>query len=89
VGDWNCDGQATVLLLRPSTGELFEFSNWATPEEVAESQLVSTVEQAVDLRSQPLPPSPATNKRSCDRVVVTLLDGSLVDPPLQHSKAKP
>ena len=88
VGDWNCDGQATALLLRPSTAELFEFSHWATPGEAAESQLVATVEQAVDLRSEPQPRSPETNKKSCDRVVVTLQDGSLVYPPIQLAEAK-
>lgn len=31
LGDWDCDGRATVLLLRPSTGELFEFREWAAP----------------------------------------------------------
>lgn len=88
VGDWNCDGQATALLLRPSTAELFEFSHWATPGEAAESQLVATVEQAVDLRSEPQPRSAETNKKSCDRVVVTLQDGSLVYPPIQLAEAK-
>lgn len=27
VGDWDCDGAATVRLLRPGTGELFEFGS--------------------------------------------------------------
>jgi hypothetical protein len=30
VGDWDCDGQATPALVRPSTGEVFVFSQWAT-----------------------------------------------------------
>jgi hypothetical protein len=28
VGDWDCDGLETALVLRPSTGEVFAFSSW-------------------------------------------------------------
>lgn len=28
VGDWDCDGEATVALLRPSSGAVFVFSGW-------------------------------------------------------------
>lgn len=31
VGDWDCDGSATVLVLRPRTGEVFAFAAWAGP----------------------------------------------------------
>jgi hypothetical protein len=30
VGDWDCDGEATVALLRPHTGEVFVFDSWPT-----------------------------------------------------------
>lgn len=30
VGDWDCDGEATVALLRPSSGAVFVFSGWGT-----------------------------------------------------------
>lgn len=33
VGDWDCDGSATPALVRPSTGEVFVFSRWATSSE--------------------------------------------------------
>src|SRR5690606_1469011 len=29
LGDWDCDGEATPALLRPSTGEVFVFREWA------------------------------------------------------------
>jgi hypothetical protein len=32
VGDWDCDGRATVALLRPATGEVFVFGSWALPD---------------------------------------------------------
>lgn len=30
VGDWDCDGAATVALLRPDTGEVHVFDGWAS-----------------------------------------------------------
>jgi hypothetical protein len=35
VGDWGCDGQPTLALLRPATGEVFVFDRWADDEDVA------------------------------------------------------
>ncbi len=89
VGDWDCDGRATALLLRPSTGELFEFSAWAKPGETAQSQLVSTIAQAADLSGERIIDSTAAEKISCDRALVALIDGSQVDPFSQPAKAKP
>jgi len=31
TGDWGCRGRPTVALLRPSTGEVFAFDDWAEP----------------------------------------------------------
>jgi hypothetical protein len=31
VGDWDCDGAATVAAVRPATGEVFVFDGWAAP----------------------------------------------------------
>jgi hypothetical protein len=31
VGDWDCDGSATVVAVRPATGEVFVFGGWAAP----------------------------------------------------------
>lgn len=28
VGDWDCDGRATIAVVRPSTGEVFVFGGW-------------------------------------------------------------
>ena len=89
VGDWNCDGRATALLLRPSTGELFEFSAWAKPGETAQSELVSTIAEAADLSGERITDSTAAEKISCDRALVALIDGSQVDPFSQPAKAKP
>jgi hypothetical protein len=44
VGDWpgpagTCDGSATVVLLRPGTGELFAFDGWAETGELLATRL--------------------------------------------------
>jgi len=31
VGDWDCDGTATVAVLRPATGEVFVYDRWVGP----------------------------------------------------------
>lgn len=49
VGDWTCDGAVTVRLLRPSTGELFEFDGWAPGAGETRGRLIGTAESAVDL----------------------------------------
>ena len=35
AGDWGCDGQPTLALLRPATGEVFVFDGWAADQDVA------------------------------------------------------
>jgi hypothetical protein len=31
IGDWDCNGSATVAAVRPATGEVFVFDGWAAP----------------------------------------------------------
>ena len=69
VGDWDCDGTATVLALRPSTGEIHHFPTWADPGAPATGQLIDIVPGARDLR-----PSDAL----CGRARLRLTDGSEV-----------
>lgn len=49
VADWNCDGTATVALLRPNTGEVFAFPDWDVDTEGSTVHAVTTVDDAVDL----------------------------------------
>ena len=51
VGDWNCDGVATVAVLRPSTGELFAFDSWASTEAVAVARPLGRAPGAVGISS--------------------------------------
>ena len=78
IGDWDCDGRSTARLLRPSTGELFEFPAWASPSSTSEAFRLTTLEAAAGLRSVPVA-GPGGAQR-CDRMLVTGRDGSVVEP---------
>lgn len=54
VGDWDGDGARTPALLRPATGEVFVFQEWATNGEVA-TGAVARVGDASDLRAEQRP----------------------------------
>jgi hypothetical protein len=43
TGDWSCRGTRTVVLLRPSTGEVFRFDGWAVGQEPVTAAVVATV----------------------------------------------
>jgi hypothetical protein len=50
IGDWDCDGSATVAAVRPTTGEVFVFDGWAAPGDdlvVAASARVAGAREAV------------------------------------------
>lgn len=67
VGDWDCDGTATALTLRPSTGELFDFPEWATPGKPTTARLYDIVPGARSLRP---PDGP------CGAALLELRDGT-------------
>ncbi|HTO00208.1 MAG TPA: protein kinase [Microthrixaceae bacterium] len=62
AGDWGCDGAEGALLLRPSTGEVFMFDNWAVAGHPSEATLIEVVEGAIDLVSHDGDCGPATIK---------------------------
>lgn len=83
LADWDCDGQITAVLLRPSTGEVFDFPVWASEGQPTDGQLLATVTGATGLSSTPRPSTFAPDDpgaRSCDQVLVALTDGTEVDP---------
>jgi hypothetical protein len=49
VGDWNCDGVATPAVLRPASGALFVFDEWATEDTEISVSPAHTIVGAVDL----------------------------------------
>lgn len=72
VGDWDCDGLATAAVLRPRTGELFDFRDWASPGRPGRATLTTTVAGGVGLRT--------IADGACDHRRVIRADGSTVDP---------
>jgi hypothetical protein len=46
VGDWDCDGEATVALVHAGSGEVFVFEGWATDAAAAEATSTATVPSA-------------------------------------------
>lgn len=67
LGDWNCDQATTPAVLRPSTGGLFVFDQWAGATESQRARPVRVVEGAVGLEP-----------RGCGHAAVHLSDGSVV-----------
>lgn len=51
AGDWACTGRRTLALLRPGTGEVFAFDEWATEAEEAVARPVGRVDGANGLRA--------------------------------------
>lgn len=49
VGDWNCDGVATARLWRATSGEVFEFHDWATADADTVGVLVGSVAGSVGI----------------------------------------
>lgn len=67
LGDWNCDHTMTPAVLRPSTGGLFVFDQWAGSTEAQRARPVRVVAGAVGLEP-----------RGCGHAAVHLSDGSVV-----------
>ncbi|MGH9138724.1 MAG: hypothetical protein ACRD0G_17045, partial [Acidimicrobiales bacterium] len=49
AGDWECDGDATVAVLRPATGEVFVFDGWSSAGGELSVAPVTTVDEPVTL----------------------------------------
>ncbi len=68
LGDWDCDGSASAALLRPPTGDVFVFPDWAQPGAAVSVTPIQRVEEAVGIHTEPGDPP-------CDRLVVDLASG--------------
>jgi hypothetical protein len=66
IGDWDCDGSATLATLDPATGALTFFQTWP---ETGSTQAVSTdhVPGAIDLRAEPT--------GGCDQLTIVHANG--------------
>ena len=68
VGDWECDGRAAPALLRPATGDVFVFPDWAEDEPVT-VEARDRLPGAVAIRGEPA-------DGGCDDLVVDLGSGA-------------
>ncbi len=66
LGDWNCDGDATVALLRPESGQVFAFDGWAEPNQPMQGELLDVIDGASDL----------ARPTKCGPIAVVLEDGT-------------
>ena len=80
VGDWDCDGRATVAALRPSTGEVFDFHDWATSGTEALGRVVTEVDGAVSILA------PVT---ACGPPSVLRADGTSAHPDMRVASTAP
>jgi hypothetical protein len=69
VGDWDCDGQASAALLRPTSGDVFVFTAWAPSDEPVTVGASQQVDGGVGIRAEPA-------GDGCDRLVVVRADGT-------------
>jgi hypothetical protein len=51
LGDWDCDGEKTAALLRPTSGTVYVFDAWAAPEQALSPSTRQDVPGAADLRA--------------------------------------
>ena len=70
TGDWDCDGEPTAALLRPSSGSVFVFEGWADADNDLVATALTTIDGATGLRAEP-------NDDGCDRLIVESPDGDI------------
>jgi hypothetical protein len=70
TGDWDCDGEKTAALLRPSSGSVFVFERWATEGEELTATALTQVDGATGLRAEP-------GVDGCDNLVVESTSGDM------------
>lgn len=68
MGDWDCDGESSAALLRPTSGDVFVFDGWAAPARPLTVLAARRAAGATGIRAEP-------DDRGCDRLVVDLAGG--------------
>ena len=71
VADWDCDGQATPAVVRPSTGEVFVFPRWAAASDALTVPATQVVAGASGVR-------PSGFGTACPQLEVVRNDGTAV-----------
>jgi hypothetical protein len=77
TGDWDCDGVATVALLRPATGALYSFRDWARVGDDLVADLLGSIDGATGLDAKDV------DGDGCDEVLVDRVgdEPAVVRPP--------
>jgi hypothetical protein len=70
LGDWDCDGALTPALLRPRTGEVHVFDEWARPGAPVAARRLATRSGASEL---------LVDHHDCGRLRLRSADGSIID----------
>jgi len=76
VGDWDCDGRATLASVRPATGEVFVFDGWAAPGADVTVRAATTVPGAAGVRAVD------PDGDGCATLTVDRADGPAVEVPV-------
>jgi len=76
-GDWNCDGEATLALLHPPSGQLYRFDGWSAADADLRATPVGRVPGGRILRAGDL------DDDGCDDLLVESADGSTTAVPLR------
>jgi predicted Ser/Thr protein kinase len=75
LGDWDCDGTVTPVLLRTTTGRLYAFPGWPGPGEDVAARDLGTL----DIGSHLAPPAAGSN--GCTTLRATAPTGEVLDLP--------
>ena len=72
LGDWDCDGSKTLALLRPSTGAVYAFLDWATGDRDTTADSLGVVDGANAISTED------ADGDGCDDLVVHRVAGEPV-----------
>jgi hypothetical protein len=70
TGDWDCDGQATLVLLRPASGSVWHFREWPIAGASVTATLITRQPSAVVVTPR--------NDGACDQLDIGLADGTAI-----------
>jgi hypothetical protein len=67
LGDWDCDGEVTPAVLRPTTGQVWSFARWSAAGAPEAGRTLGTIRGATSAR--------VSSNGRCDRLEVLTADG--------------
>ena len=71
VGDWNCDGRATLAIVNPSIGTASFFASWPRSQQpVMSTRIAHVPKHATAVSTTPSTGPAATSRFACDELIV-------------------